>query len=150
MDLLPLTAWRLLGGAPSSTALDAGLFLSSILARAAGRGRAEVEVAIGIRKGAATGGKREQESNKDSKWYSGGGRAAEWAPVVLGRGDYRQKNEAGWAERASAGGGKGACGLGNGNNFGSFGKDREKERVFELQATEWTKESAFSNAAGLR
>ena len=51
--LLPLTACRLLGGATSSTALDAGLFLSSILAKVAGRGGADGVVATGIRKGAA-------------------------------------------------------------------------------------------------
>jgi hypothetical protein len=53
--LLPLTACRLLGGAQSSTAPDAGLFLSSILAKVAGRGSADGEVAIGIRKRAADG-----------------------------------------------------------------------------------------------
>jgi hypothetical protein len=57
LDLLaPLTACRLLGGAQSSTALDAGLFLSSILAKVAGRGKAaDREVAIVIRKGAEIG-----------------------------------------------------------------------------------------------
>lgn len=38
--LLPLTACRLVGGAQSSTAVDAGLFLSSILTKVAGRGGA--------------------------------------------------------------------------------------------------------------
>jgi len=47
--LLPLMAWRLLGGAPSSTALEAGLFLSSIVAGVAGRGDAVTDVANGIR-----------------------------------------------------------------------------------------------------
>jgi len=58
--LLPFTAWRLLGGAPSSTAPGAGLFLSSILAKVAGRGSADGEVAIGIRKGAATTRKKRE------------------------------------------------------------------------------------------
>jgi hypothetical protein len=48
--LLPLTACRLLGGAPSSTAPDAGLFLSSILTKVVGPGGADREVAICIRK----------------------------------------------------------------------------------------------------
>jgi hypothetical protein len=64
--LLPLTACRLLGGAQSSTAPDAGLFLSSILAKVAGRGGASGEVAIGIRKSAATSAiKRAEEKQKD-------------------------------------------------------------------------------------
>lgn len=57
--LLPLTACRLLGGAQSSTALDAGLFLSSILAKVAGRGGADRGVAIGIR------GKRSRPCEED-------------------------------------------------------------------------------------
>ena len=46
----PLTACLLLGGARSSTALTAGLFLSSILTKVAGRGDAVGEVAIGMRR----------------------------------------------------------------------------------------------------
>lgn len=57
--LLPLTACRLLGGAQSSTALDAGLFLSSILTKAAGWGGADVNAESGIRKGAARGQARQ-------------------------------------------------------------------------------------------
>lgn len=59
--LAPLTAWRLLGGALSSTAVDAGLFLSSILAKVAGRGT-EGEVAIGIRKGLGEGGNQRKKA----------------------------------------------------------------------------------------
>jgi hypothetical protein len=59
--LAPLTAWRLLGGALSSTAVDAGLFLSSILAKVAGRGN-EGEVAIGIRKGLGEGGNKRKKA----------------------------------------------------------------------------------------
>jgi len=62
LDLLPpFTACRLLGGAPSSTALDAGLFLSSILAKVAGWGR-DGEVAIGIRKMASARERKGREN----------------------------------------------------------------------------------------
>lgn len=81
--LLPLTACRLLGGAPSSTAPDAGLFRSSILAKVAGRGSADGEVAIGIRKDAA---KRRTKLAKGNKRLKIGIRrlgVGEMRPVVL-------------------------------------------------------------------
>ena len=84
--LLPLTACRLLGGAQSSTAPDAGLFLSSILTKAAGRGSADGEVAIGIRKGAATttGTRKKGEEKEDGmKILVGAREMAEWRPVVV-------------------------------------------------------------------
>ena len=61
----PLTACLLLGGARSSTALTAGLFLSSILTKVAGRGDAVGEVAIGMRRVAQREiGRGERENNK--------------------------------------------------------------------------------------
>lgn len=64
--LLPLTCCRLLGGAISS-ALMAGLFLSSILTTGEVGRRAEGEVATGMREGLGGGGGRNAATGGNQK-----------------------------------------------------------------------------------